>query len=91
MGGISLKEALRALGALGMINVLVEGGGSLAASLIKEGLADRLLFFMAPVIIGADGVPSIGELGIKRLKGAPRLENVILRKIGDDYLFDGSL
>lgn len=89
-GGVSLKEALRALGGLGIINVLVEGGGRLAASLIKEGLADRLLLFMAPVIIGADGVPSIGELGIKRLKTAPRLENVILRKIGDDYLFDGS-
>ncbi|MBI5644111.1 MAG: bifunctional diaminohydroxyphosphoribosylaminopyrimidine deaminase/5-amino-6-(5-phosphoribosylamino)uracil reductase RibD [Deltaproteobacteria bacterium] len=87
--GLDLKRVLKELGKMEVTSVLVEGGGLLAASLIKHGLADKFLFFISPMIIGGDGVPSIGPMGLKRLINAPRLTNIIVRRIGDDILIEG--
>jgi diaminohydroxyphosphoribosylaminopyrimidine deaminase/5-amino-6-(5-phosphoribosylamino)uracil reductase len=50
--------------------VLVEGGGTLAAGLIGAGLVDRVAWFHAPLLIGGDGRPAIGSLGVDRLREA---------------------
>ena len=51
-GRVSLKALLRELGGLGIGHVLVEGGGRVAGSFISEGLADRFVCFVAPMLIG---------------------------------------
>ena len=56
--GLDLAVLLRALAERGVRSVLCEGGGVLAASLLREGLVDRLYLFVAPVVIGESGVPA---------------------------------
>ena len=51
-GRVSLPALLKALGALGVSHVLVEGGGKVVGSFISEGLADRFICFVSPLIIG---------------------------------------
>lgn len=51
-GRVPLPALLKALGGLGIAHVLVEGGGKTAGSFISEGLADRFVCFVSPLIIG---------------------------------------
>lgn len=90
-GGVSIERVLSELGGRGVISVLVECGGKLAASFLMAGLADRFSVFLAPVIIGGDGMPSVGELGVRALKDARELEDVTVRRIGADVLVEGRL
>lgn len=65
-------------------SVLVEGGGIVAASFIEEGLVDRIEWFRAPIVLGAEGRPAIGALGLARLADAPAWRRVALRELGPD-------
>lgn len=51
-GRVSLPALLKALGGLGISRVLVEGGGRVAGSFISQGLADRFICFVSPLIMG---------------------------------------
>jgi diaminohydroxyphosphoribosylaminopyrimidine deaminase/5-amino-6-(5-phosphoribosylamino)uracil reductase len=83
-GRLDLRAAWQTLGREGLNDVLVEGGGGLAAALLRAGLVDRIHLFVAPLLIGADGRPAIGELGVGRLDRALRLARVRARRIGQD-------
>ncbi|MGD9641275.1 MAG: bifunctional diaminohydroxyphosphoribosylaminopyrimidine deaminase/5-amino-6-(5-phosphoribosylamino)uracil reductase RibD [Elusimicrobiales bacterium] len=91
-GRVSLKPLLAELGKLGIAHVLVEGGGRVAGSFISEGLADRFICFVAPMIIG--GTESKNSLvwpdelnaGRKELGLRPRLAAVT--KAGPDFMLD---
>ena len=61
LGGLDLEEILRALTERGIASVLCEGGGRLASALLALGLVDRLYLFLAPVLIGAGGVPAFAS------------------------------
>lgn len=89
--GLSLKKVLKELAARGITGVLVEGGGLLAASLLKEGLVDRLVVFYGPMVLGADSLASIAPLGLKGLKSAPRFKDIRVKKAGDDILMEALL
>ena len=58
---------MAALAARGLTRVLVEGGGALAAALLRARLVDRLVWFQAPLLIGGDGLPAVGALGADAL------------------------
>ena len=60
---IDLPLAFAALARRGLTRVLVEGGGALAAALLRARLVDRLVWFHAPLLIGDDGLPAVGALG----------------------------
>ena len=55
-GGLDLFGVLGSLGERGVESVLCEGGGVLGASLLAQGLVDRLYLFVAPMVIGPGGV-----------------------------------
>ena len=77
---------MTALGERGITRVLVEGGGQLAAALVRARLVDRLAWFHAPLLIGGDGIPAIAGLGLEVMTEAPRFERLSTEKIGDDLL-----
>ena len=85
-GHIDLALALGHLGERGLTRLLVEGGGRLAAALLRGGLVDRLVWFHAPLLLGGDGVPAIAALGLDRLADAPAFERVSSEIAGDDVL-----
>jgi len=85
-GRIDLGMALGLLGERGLTRLLVEGGGRLAAALLRAGLVDRLVWFHAPLLLGGDAVPAVAELGFDRLADAPAFERVSSETVGDDLL-----
>ncbi len=66
--------------------VLLEGGGRLAASFVRAGLVDRIAWFRAPILIGSDGAPALGDLGLTTLSAAARFTLTATEQIGDDVL-----
>ncbi|MGB0626332.1 MAG: bifunctional diaminohydroxyphosphoribosylaminopyrimidine deaminase/5-amino-6-(5-phosphoribosylamino)uracil reductase RibD [Alphaproteobacteria bacterium] len=78
--------ALRALGALGMTRVMVEGGARLATGLLRAGLVDRLLWYRAPSLIGGDGLPPFGDLGVGEVADMPAFRPLSRTPVGDDTL-----
>ena len=81
-----LKSVSLALVERDITRVLVEGGGRVHASFIKAGLADRVAHFVAPKLIGADGIAMIGELGLASLGQSPHLTLKGIRPLGADIL-----
>ena len=51
----------------GVNDLLMEGGAGAAASFLRAGLVDRLLLYRAPVVLGGDALPGVGDLGITDL------------------------
>jgi diaminohydroxyphosphoribosylaminopyrimidine deaminase / 5-amino-6-(5-phosphoribosylamino)uracil reductase len=78
----AMLEALAA--ATGIGSILVEGGGVFAAALVAEGRIDRLEWFRAPIVLGAEGRPAIGPLGLQRLSEARRFRRVSVTDLGED-------
>ena len=85
-GDISLTAVLQALGARGLTRVLVEGGGRLAAGLLRADLVDRMVWFRAPQVIGGDGTAAIAGFGVARLAEARRFALVDVARLGDDVV-----
>ncbi len=69
---MDLTEVCRALGARGLTRILVEGGSTLGAGLLRAGLVDDLALFSGAVLIGAEGHPALGPLHLAALSDAPR-------------------
>ncbi len=85
-GRVDLVAAFAMLGDLGFGRVLVEGGGSVAAGLIKGGLVDEIDWFRAPLVLGGDGLPGVAQLGLERVDQAPRMIRISVETIGHDIL-----
>lgn len=90
-GHVDLEAALRTLAWEGLTSILVEGGGGLAAALLRAGLVDELHWYAAPSLLGADGRPALAPLGIGRLSSRPVLEVRDVRRLGPDLYVHGVL
>ena len=87
--GMAVAEPPALLGALarrGVTRVLAEGGAGLAAGLLRAGLVDRLAWFHAPAVMGADGHPAAEGLRLAALAAMPRFRRVAVRPLGMDLL-----
>jgi diaminohydroxyphosphoribosylaminopyrimidine deaminase/5-amino-6-(5-phosphoribosylamino)uracil reductase len=86
---VDLKAALNALGDRGVTALLVEGGQQLGTALLQAQLVDRVCCFVAPKIVGDDGLAWAGGLGIRTMDQALTLSNVAIRPIGNDVCIEG--
>lgn len=87
-GRVDLTALLRRLFELELNSVLVEGGSAVHGAFIERRLADKLLFFVAPLVIGGEGAPgAVGGKGAQRLEDALRLTIQSVRPVGPDVLF----
>ncbi len=83
---LSPDEMLQALGQAGLTRVFCEGGGMLAASLLSADLVDELIVFVAGKLIGAEGQPGVGPLGLSALAEAPAFDLVEVAPVGADVM-----
>ena len=89
-GKVDPCALLRALGEMGVVSLLVEGGGTLLGSLFDLGLVDKVEAFVAPVIIGGLSAPSpVGGMGVAAMAQATRIERVRVERVGEDILVIG--
>jgi diaminohydroxyphosphoribosylaminopyrimidine deaminase / 5-amino-6-(5-phosphoribosylamino)uracil reductase len=89
-GVIDLKEMVSALGQKEITNILVEAGGILLGSLFDNGLVDKVVAFLAPIIIGGEQArPSIAGLGCNSLSQCPKLTRMQIKRVGDDIMVSG--
>jgi diaminohydroxyphosphoribosylaminopyrimidine deaminase/5-amino-6-(5-phosphoribosylamino)uracil reductase len=86
-GRIDLPVLLDLLGARGVLNLLIEGGGILHGSLFDQRLVDKVHAVIAPMIIGgADAATAVAGQGAERMADALRLRDITVERLGDDVL-----
>ena len=79
-GNLDLNDLFKKLSKLGLTRVLVEGGGTLATSLLESKLVDKLILFTAGIILDKEGIDGIHL----NLSNAINLDNC------DRYTLDSS-
>jgi diaminohydroxyphosphoribosylaminopyrimidine deaminase/5-amino-6-(5-phosphoribosylamino)uracil reductase len=80
-----LRTVLDDLYARDIRRVFVEGGPTVASAFIAENLADELLVYLAPTLIGGPKV-AIDDLGVTTIGDQRRLEITAVQRLGDDLL-----
>lgn len=83
-GNLDMLSALQALGTRGLTRVLVEGGATLAATLLYRRLVDQLAWFRAPRIMGGDGIPAAFSFGVERLSETADFTRLAVAVAGED-------
>jgi diaminohydroxyphosphoribosylaminopyrimidine deaminase/5-amino-6-(5-phosphoribosylamino)uracil reductase len=91
-GRVDLKSCLSELGEMGMMTLMVEGGSRINGSFLDEGLADKVLLFFSPRLLGdPQATGMFGGRGAVGLSEANFLKDLKVRKIGEDLLLEGSI
>jgi len=89
---VDMVSLMRKLGEMGVMSLLIEGGGEIAWSALKASIVDRVVWFIAPIIIGGrDAKHSVAGEGVEKLSDAFRLHKMKIRRIGCELLIDGRL
>jgi diaminohydroxyphosphoribosylaminopyrimidine deaminase / 5-amino-6-(5-phosphoribosylamino)uracil reductase len=88
--GVALGPLMQRLGAMQITSILLEGGGELHASALRAGVVDKVLYFLAPTLIGGRAAPpAIGGEGFPRLAQAVTLDRVQVTQLDGDILIEG--
>ncbi|MDZ4859013.1 MAG: bifunctional diaminohydroxyphosphoribosylaminopyrimidine deaminase/5-amino-6-(5-phosphoribosylamino)uracil reductase RibD [Candidatus Hydrogenedentes bacterium] len=88
-GGIDLVALMRQLARREIVSVLIEGGGTTHASAFEAGIVDKVMFFIAPKIIGGrDAITAVEGKGATRMADVVHLERMTVRSIGEDILIE---
>ncbi|MBU0484807.1 MAG: bifunctional diaminohydroxyphosphoribosylaminopyrimidine deaminase/5-amino-6-(5-phosphoribosylamino)uracil reductase RibD [Proteobacteria bacterium] len=87
--GLNLAAVLAELGKMQVMSLLVEGGSDVHGSFLKNGLFDQANLFLAPVLIGSDGVPLLSGLGVEQVPQAPRLNQISVKRFDNDLMIEG--
>ncbi len=91
-GRVDLADLMVKLGSEGIDGILLEGGATLNFSALEAGIVDEVMSFIAPKIIGgANSKSPVGGEGIKFMKDAIELENIIIGQLGNDLMLTGKI
>jgi len=85
-GNIDLRKIIRILYKKGIKRILVEGGSRVITSFLKTGLVDTIIAILSPRILGK-GIETVGDLGIRNIKGALRLRLKDIKRLGEDIIY----
>jgi diaminohydroxyphosphoribosylaminopyrimidine deaminase/5-amino-6-(5-phosphoribosylamino)uracil reductase len=87
---VDLELLLRDLAKRDITSVIVEGGGILLGSLFDQGLVDKVIAFVATIIIGGVGAKTaVAGEGVSSVAESLRLEKVQVVRLGDDIMVSG--
>ncbi|HMB47789.1 MAG TPA: bifunctional diaminohydroxyphosphoribosylaminopyrimidine deaminase/5-amino-6-(5-phosphoribosylamino)uracil reductase RibD [Afifellaceae bacterium] len=84
--GLDMAAVLDKLGEFGLTRILVEGGSSVAATVVRLGLADDVLLFRSQEKIGADGIAALAGLDLSVLETGEQFRIAGRRRFGDDVM-----
>ncbi len=85
-----IRWVLQQMAARGILSVLVEGGGTVHAAVLQEHLADKIVAFVTPAIVGGANAPTPVEgPGGESSASAAVLRHSVLRQLGDDVVVEG--
>jgi diaminohydroxyphosphoribosylaminopyrimidine deaminase/5-amino-6-(5-phosphoribosylamino)uracil reductase len=90
-GRVDLRHLLDWLAGRAVTAVLLEGGGGLNAAFLEAGLVDRVVVFVAPLVMGGRAAPTPVEGDGLALKDALRLRAWTVRWAGEDVVLEGDL
>jgi riboflavin-specific deaminase-like protein len=90
-GCVSLRAVLETLAARGVERLLVEGGGKVLTSFLRERVADRAEIEFSPCLLGAPATPAVRELGVQALAQAVRLEGMEVERLGHGLMLRGRI
>ncbi|MGM0472102.1 MAG: bifunctional diaminohydroxyphosphoribosylaminopyrimidine deaminase/5-amino-6-(5-phosphoribosylamino)uracil reductase RibD [Bacillota bacterium] len=89
-GYLDLDCLLTKLGELEMMSLLVEGGSAVSTSFLFNGLVDKLIYFIAPKIIGgSEAVGVVGGLGVEQVNDGIEIDDLEVTKSGADLMVTG--
>ncbi len=89
-GHVNLSKLITRLGERNVMSVMMESGGALGGAALKTGIVDRVMFFIAPKIVGGDQC-SFNGAGVKKIADAWRLDGMTASSIGTDILVEGKI
>jgi len=91
-GKINLRWLLKKLGSENINSLLVEGGGEVNASFLLQGLAQRVTFFYAPMILGGrDSRRAVAGAGTRTVAESLSLTDLEWRRLGPDWLLSAQV
>jgi len=87
---VDLKQLLKVLGQREITSVLVEGGGTLLGYMFDHKLIDKVIAFVAPVIVGgSEAETAVRGRGVDRIADSIRLERVTAMECNGDVMVSG--
>lgn len=88
--GVNLMELMKKLGGQNIDSILLEGGGTLNASALEDGIVNKVYAYIAGKLIGGmDARSPVEGMGIDRMADAITLQNMEIEKLGDDFCIVG--
>jgi len=90
-GRVHLEALLTELGSRGIADLLVEGGATLSAALLQRRLVDKVVVFVAPKMIGGDGINVVAALGVDTMADALQLYGMTSQSVGVDVMLEAYL
>ena len=88
--GVNLVELMKKLGEQNIDSILLEGGGTLNASALEDGMVNKVYAYIAGKLIGGmDARSPVEGMGIDRMADAITLQNMEIEKLGDDFCIVG--
>jgi len=89
---LELNWLMKKLGEKGITSIVIEGGSSLNAHALEDGIVDKVMLFIAPKIMGGTAsYPAVGGKTLRDLDEAYRLKNTTVKRLGEDLLVEGYL
>ena len=87
--GFDMRHLMTVLGEREITSVLIEGGGTTHASAFEAGIVDKVMFFVAPKVIGGrDAITAVEGEGVATMDEAVLLERMTAERVGDDLLIE---
>lgn len=89
---INLPNLMEELGKMEITSIMIEGGSELNSAALESGIVDKVIFFVAPKIIGGkEGVPAVGGRGFEKLSDSLNIRDVTVDRCGNDIVIEGYL
>ena len=89
---VDLLLLMDALGKMKITSIMIEGGSEISGNALKEKLIDKLIYFLAPKIIGGKNAPGpVGGQGISRIEDFIEVKEISIEKLGNDFVIEGNI